>query len=485
MKKIKNWTAKNIHKILVADLLIVLGASTYVIATPQPGVVERLSIDDSTYSTAELDWKKAPHAKSYRIYRSEDGENFEYIDSTTETKYTDKGLVTGRTYYYTVGTRNGFKSSEMDAAAAQSVTPALDEPALQVDTDDGEMMLKFSKIDGAIGYDILRDGEVIGQATDTSYVDTSAQGDKDYTYEVRAYRYKKEPVYSELSNSVAAVLHAVGDFNVDIFDNDLVFKWARSDHYSSYKVYNGEELLAETSENKYQIDDLELDKTYDIKVVGFNAEEDSQSPETGRRFQVTEEPMDNQGAIDAAVDWGIKIANDNSFTYGTGRRSHRYGCYFCQTNVGPRKNIKGKSRVNGHSYEKTYCCNPFVHACYAHGAGDPAMLKACRNGKGIAMTQKSYTRYGCWKNVGKVSRGNLKKGDVLVRSNHVFMYIGNGQIVHAAGGGWDAGSIQVTKLGGSKYTFVMRYTGTGSGTMKVIKDVDENGNAIEQEGNAA
>jgi hypothetical protein len=147
--------------------------------------------------------------------------------------------------------------------------------------------------------------------------------------------------------------------------------------------------------------------------------------------------------------------------------------------VGPRKNIKGKSKVNGHSYEKTYCCNPFVHACYAHGAGDPAMLKACRDGHGIAMTTKSFTRYGHWKNVGKVSKGNLRKGDVLVRSNHVMMYIGDGQIVHASGGGWDAGSIRVTNLGGRKYSFVMRYTGNGRGTKYVIKEVDDLGNPVE------
>ena len=66
-----------------------------------------------------------------------------------------------------------------------------------------------------------------------------------------------------------------------------------------------------------------------------------------------------------------------------------------------------------------------------------------------------------------------------MRSNHVMLYIGNGQIVHAAGGGWDAGSIKVTNLGGRKYSFVMRYTGNGRGEKYVIKEVDDLGNPIE------
>ena len=101
------------------------------------------------------------------------------------------------------------------------------------------------------------------------------------------------------------------------------------------------------------------------------------------------------------------------------------------------------------------------------------MLEACRDGHGIAMTKKSFTRYGHWKSCGKVSKKNLRRGDVLVRSDHVMMYIGDGQIVQASGGGWDAGSIQVTNLGGRKYSFVMRYTGNGRGVKRVVKDVDD------------
>ncbi len=481
MKKAIEWIRKNKKKILLTDVLVILAACLVVLCIPKPEEVNSLQIADSTYSTAQLAWDKSEHASSYKVYRSDNGNDYEYLGTTKEAKYTDKKLRTGKTYYYTVVARNLLKSTDIDPKAAASVKPSLDAPKLEVDTTQGEMKLSFSQVDGALGYEIVRNGEVIGQTDKTEFVDSQAelQGGE-FSYEVRAYRYEKNPVFGKASNTVDAEIFALQNFTVEPSDNDLLVQWTYSDHYSSYKLFNEGQEIGETTANTFRIPGFELDKVYDLQLVGYTSDESEKSPETGKRFKVVEEEMTNEEAIEAAVQWGIDIAADNSFTYGAGQRAHRYGCYFCQTNVGPRKNLKGKGKVNGHSYEKTYCCNPFVHACYAHGAGDPKMLEACRDGHGIAMTKKSFTRYGHWKSCGKVSKKNLRRGDVLVRSDHVMMYIGDGQIVQASGGGWDAGSIQVTNLGGRKYSFVMRYTGTGRGVKRVIKDVDDLGNIIEE-----
>lgn len=180
------------------------------------------------------------------------------------------------------------------------------------------------------------------------------------------------------------------------------------------------------------------------------------SPVT-KNVQVTCRKSTKQEQIDGAVAWAIKIANDNSFTYGTGSGAHHNGCYFCGTNYGPRKYMKPSKK-----YKKTYCCNPFVHAAYAHGAQHPKMLKYCRKASAIDMTKSSYYRFGCWKCVGKPAYKNLQKGDVLVKSTHVAMYIGKGKMVEASGGNWSASSIAVKKMSKSRYngfTYVMRYTG--------------------------
>ncbi len=178
-------------------------------------------------------------------------------------------------------------------------------------------------------------------------------------------------------------------------------------------------------------------------------------------FVMANKSAGNQKAIDAACDWGVAVAGNDSFTYGTGDRAHHYGCFFCGTN--PKK--KGTSKQSGHTFDKTYCCNPFVHACFAHGAGDAKMLTACKDASGIGMTVSSFTRYGNWTKVDLPAKvADLKKGDVLVRSTHVALYIGNSECVEAVGEGWTAKSISVTSLTAAKlkkYEFVMRYSGKG------------------------
>lgn len=447
-----------------------------------PAEVEGLEVVNTAYDRTDISWDESESATSYVIYRSADGGDFEYVTTTQDTSYSDTDVRTGTEYSYAVLSCNVVKSSDPDPKQFISAKPSLERPELKIDVSDGELKLSYSEVDGAIGYEISKDGEVIGYSTENSFVDETIDEAK-HDYSVRAYRYKKDPVYSEESNKVNAEMELLNGFDIELFEGDMYITWNKDSYYTNYKVTSGGTVIAETADNKCQLNDYKLDTPYDIKVTGYNSDGTVQSPAIGENFEIIEEEMTNAQAIDDAIAWGIHVANDNSFTYGAGKRAHRYGCYFCQTNVGPRKNIKGKSKVNGHSYEKTYCCNPFAHALYAHGTGDPAMMKACRSGHGIAMTVKSFTRYGHWKNCGKVSKSNLKKGDVLVRSDHVMTYIGNGNIVQASGGGWDAGSIQVTNLGSRKYTFVMRYTGVGRGVHDVIRDFDDDGNLVDEEGN--
>lgn len=478
MKKVFYWLLGNRKLIILFDAALMAAVAVLFFSAAAPEKPSGIQIAKSTYSTASLMWDKAANAKNYRVYRSEDGKEYKFMGVAAENKYTDKKLRTGKTYFYTVRSQNGIKTSELDTAVYAEVTPELQEPGLSIDTSKGEVELSISEVDGAAGYQIFRNGKEVGKTADTAYVDKTAKGDEEYNYEVKAYRYREEPVYSEASNVVKAELHPIYAFTIEPSGSDLEILWEESDHYSKYKLYNGDELLDETHGNSFTIADCELSKIYDLKLIGYDEGETVQSPEISRRFEVTEEPMDNEAARKAACDWGVNIANDNTFTYGTGERAHREGCYFCGTNTGPNANKKGKSLVKGHSYTKTYCCNPFVNACYAHGAGDEKLLQNCRNANSIDMSEGSYTRLGCFRKIGKPSIADLQMGDVLVASSHVMLYIGDGQIVHAGRSGWDAGSISVAKCSSfyGMVKFVMRYTGDGSGTMRVIKDVEEDGN---------
>lgn len=173
------------------------------------------------------------------------------------------------------------------------------------------------------------------------------------------------------------------------------------------------------------------------------------------------------GKPQAAVNWAKNIAADNSFAYGKVPTTSRVGCYFCGTNQ--------KNKPKG--YEKTYVCMTFVHAAYAHGAGDPEILKDCKGGKYcLSLNDKVFKEYACWEKIGlckDLKVEDLQPGDVICwyaaddKSGHLSLYAGNGDIVDAGRVGWGADSIALRAGSASNYlkkgasfnkkSFVMRY----------------------------
>ena len=488
------------HRIILYSIDAALAAALIAVfaAIPQPEPVQGLKAD-STYDTAKISWEESD-ASSYRILRS-DGDEYKYIGSTEDTSYTDTGLRTGTTYSYKVESRTGLKGASDNTEV--SVTPALKTPSLSVSTKEGDIKVSFDDVDGATNYEIYRDGEKVKEQTNTEFVDEEAEPDVEHSYRVRAEidlpdeiieptgrelhraeapsvpleaEEKPDSAYSDFSETEDVSLVSAPEMDVRITGDDILISWEPSEAYASYRLtVKGDDgkdtVLSDGSETKYIFPKFDKDKKYTFSLTGYTDE--TESPENTHTYEIKEQEWTNKEAVQAAVDWAVMIANDDSFTYGTGKRAHNYGCYFCGNNL----KIKGKSKVNGHSYEKTYCCNPFISAAYAHGAEDPNLLKACKSGHGLAMTVKSYTRYGNWKKVSsKPKKSELKVGDVLVKSNHVAMYIGDGEYVEASGESWSAKSISVKPLSDKRYKqfkFVMRYTGTGRGYGLAISEVEQ------------
>lgn len=120
--------------------------------------------------------------------------------------------------------------------------------------------------------------------------------------------------------------------------------------------------------------------------------------------------------------WAKKIANDNTFHYGNGLHSHHNGCYYC----GTQPKSKQKHVVQ---WQKTYCCNPFVTASYAHGGKEPFMLDLCKRGKSYMAPQ--FKKCELFANLGHPDQSKLKVGDVLCATGHVAIYLGNNKIAEA------------------------------------------------------
>ena len=144
----------------------------------------------------------------------------------------------------------------------------------------------------------------------------------------------------------------------------------------------------------------------------------------------------NAQVINDAVLWAIWIAGDNTFHYGYTNKSktinaHHNGCYFCGTNT----DKGGRSKKGVVDYQHTYCCNPFVHAAWAHGGCVPKAMEICAKGSSWAFGNGvGYDASSLFTKLGHPAKSKLKAGDVLCRDTHVALYIGNGKIAEAGSG---------------------------------------------------
>lgn len=125
--------------------------------------------------------------------------------------------------------------------------------------------------------------------------------------------------------------------------------------------------------------------------------------------------------INDAIVWARYIANDNSFHYGSGSAAHHNGCYFCKTQP------SSKTHSNIKDVQKTYCCNPYIHAAFAHGGLIDSMLRMCKKGSSFGFkSSEGYAKSSLFKAIKHPDKSTLKKGDVMCSNSHVAMVTSDG-----------------------------------------------------------
>ena len=153
--------------------------STHYVRAPRISMPARPTSVNATAGDAEvtLTWTAVSNATSYEIER--DGVKLATSLSTT---YVDQTAVNGHTYSYNVIAHN----SAGDSAVSTSVTatPVASAPAapsgLFAPAGDNSVDLAWLPSDRATGYNIYRDGNLIGTTSATSYSDTSARNGSTY-----------------------------------------------------------------------------------------------------------------------------------------------------------------------------------------------------------------------------------------------------------------------------------------------------------------
>ena len=162
----------------------------------------------------KLSWKAVSGATKYWIYRSTDGKNFKYYDSTTKTTYTNNSTTVGTRYYYKVKAvvvDNG-TSYASAFSSAKSMTVRAAAPTLKTSAPEGTPSLSWNAVNGATKYWVYRstDGKEFkyyDSTTKTAYTNKSVDAGKTYYYKVKAVNVVNGTSYaSDFSNSVSVLV---------------------------------------------------------------------------------------------------------------------------------------------------------------------------------------------------------------------------------------------------------------------------------------
>ena len=158
----------------------------------------------------KLSWKAVSGATKYWIYRSTDGVNFKYWDSTTKTSYTNSSAASGTKYYYrvkAVAVVNG-KNVVSANSSTKSLFTSLAKPSVSITTSNGKPKITWKAVTGADKYYIYRstDGKNFSywdSTTKTTYVNSGAKKNTKYYYKVKAVCASNSNANSAQSSTVS------------------------------------------------------------------------------------------------------------------------------------------------------------------------------------------------------------------------------------------------------------------------------------------
>ena len=157
-------------------------------------------------SSIKVYWSKVDGANGYYIYRkTADGEwsstPYKKITKNSTTSFEDKDYKAGTGYSYrAVSYKTVDGKTVTSDYSEERYIKRLSRPSLSRDRGNGFITVKWSKVTGATGYIVYRDGKQVADTTNLYYYDTDVKSSTKYSYTAKAYYQGTEDrYYSALS----------------------------------------------------------------------------------------------------------------------------------------------------------------------------------------------------------------------------------------------------------------------------------------------
>lgn len=219
-------------------------------------------------SEVTLTWTAVSNATSYEIQR--DGVTL--ATSVTNT-YIDQSAVNGHTYSYVVVAHNTAGTSPVSTSV--TATPAAIAPAapsgLFAPAGDNSVDLAWLPSDRATGYNIYRDGSLIGTTSATTYSDTSARNGTTYSYAVTALRETAESTQSGAVSvtPVGVTPDAPVGISSTVGDGQVALSWSAPTGANHYEIFSNGASVGTSTAASFIATGLTNGTSYSFTIVAY------------------------------------------------------------------------------------------------------------------------------------------------------------------------------------------------------------------------
>ena len=246
------------------------------IANVTPEIIEAQAL----YSGNYIKWKKVTYADSYRIYRKQEGSDYEVIADVTKREYTDKTAVRGEKYIYTIRAFDEDCYSKRNKNGVDLIYLAPPKFTSAPETlEDNKIKVSWEAVIGAEKYRVYRKTEDAIKYTRIAtvskdvleYTDKASKKDGEtYIYAIKAVNGTNAGV---LSKENKITLFGVKKPVVSCVGETVTVKWDAIENATDYKLFkknaDGQWKLLHSGTDSFEyIDtDVETGNKYNYSLV--------------------------------------------------------------------------------------------------------------------------------------------------------------------------------------------------------------------------
>ena len=211
----------------------------------------------------EIIWTPVEEAVSYQVYRSTDGNEYHFLEETTELRFLDTDIQTGTRYYYRLKAVYQRENKTFYSGLCEAVSSVGSRATTLTgiaETDNNTLTVSWNPESGATKYDIYRktaDGafEYRGTSSGTSYADGGITWGETYTYCVHTIVTSGGKDYESPASDTCSHTALVRPVISDVDHNGTVL-WGAVPGAVSYEVYRSSDgknftMLAEVTALTY------------------------------------------------------------------------------------------------------------------------------------------------------------------------------------------------------------------------------------------